>query len=93
MEQLTRRMADRSLELGGQDGNHVDRPHPRVELERGGDGGLASLTAAATGDWRRSPRQRIRASRGDQPLGQPVVDVVEPVVEPAATIELDGCLQ
>jgi hypothetical protein len=45
MEQLTRRMADRSLELGGQDGNHVDRPHPRVELERGGDGGLASLTA------------------------------------------------
>ena len=40
----------------------------------------------------RSARQRVGTGRRDQPLRHPVVDVVEPVVEPA-TIELDGCPQ
>ena len=37
-------------------------------------------------------RQRVRAGRRHEPLGHPVVDVMEPVVE-RASIELDGCPQ
>jgi hypothetical protein len=39
-----------------------------------------------------SSRQRVRAGRRHEPLGHPVVDVMEPVVE-RASIELDGCPQ
>ncbi len=39
-----------------------------------------------------SARQRVRAGRGHEPLGHPVVDVMEPVVE-WAVLDLDGCLQ
>ena len=41
---------------------------------------------------RRSARQGVRAGRGHEPLGHPVVDVMEPIVE-RASIELDGCPQ
>ena len=40
----------------------------------------------------RSERQRVRASRGHEPLGHPVFDVVEAVLE-RARIELDGVPQ
>ena len=36
----------------------------------------------------RSSRQRVRAGRGDDPLGNPIFHVVEPIAEPAS-IELD----
>src|SRR5688500_10286693 len=50
------------------------------------------LPVATLIEWRRSPRQRVRTGRRDQPLGHPVDDVVESVGE-RALIELDRCPQ
>ena len=50
------------------------------------------LTVVVEAAARGSARQRVWAGRGHEPLGHPVVDVMEPVVE-WASIELDGCPQ
>lgn len=65
--------------------------HYRAFLERP----LTPMTGrgpVAPSSGLRSARQWIRAGRGHELLGYPVVDVMEPVVE-RASINLDGCSQ
>jgi hypothetical protein len=77
---------------------------PALVVHRSGD--ACPTTVAVLGAdierWRRlrspdvrgnpSSRRRVRAGCRHEPLGHPVVDVMEPVVE-RASIEFDGCPQ
>ena len=73
-----------------------------VPIASGGDGSVRPMLrigcvrslvlAVRTLRGNPSSRQPVRAGRRHEPLGHPVVDVMEPVVE-RASIELDGCPQ
>ena len=79
---LSRRSVNNVREQPGEGLDQLPRVSPRTARPASG-----CLMTSWSRRW-----QRVGARRRDQPLGHPVVDVVEPVVEPAL-VALDGCLQ
>src|SRR5688572_7791181 len=65
------------------------RGHPCAPWTSTAKGFESPLADTRTLRGNPSSRQRVRAGRRHEPLGHPVVDVMEPVVE-WAFIELDG---
>ena len=51
---------------------------PQEPSDLAGDSPFRQPRLPSTVDWRRLPREWVRAGRRDDPLGNPAVDVIEP---------------